>query len=376
MTMTMTKEWQWMRVYYFEQCKDHLILNAVWPAIRTACSSADASGFFQRKGVGGPNVLIGIRSGNLEDVERAREVIRAYLRKHPSSTCISHAEYDQICQTLASWEKQSDGLGLQENNELLDCPEPHNPLVKAGEFQEAIRSFLCRSASLVVNWLEMVEQGKYSRDSIALHAMLAVGWVANPHKLTSCVSFGSHVFGFLNKADKDQKLAAVFSRNYENGNGEALRHFVRTTIDAMERRETPIPFLDSWLQLLRETMTVIYQGLVSGTYEIASVMQFQYPEDQQALVSLLDESPSMRAWQITVNLVYLTLNQLGVRALERFYACYLLYRAVNDIYGGLAEIGPKLAMGRDTVDMLPFFASWEKATPQSHMKLYSIDAKA
>ncbi len=371
----MKSRWRWMRVYYFEPCKDELILNGVWPALQKLTSTGpEAAGFFQRKAFGGPNLLVGIRSVDSTNANQVSDAIGAYLKEHPSRTSISFADYDRFSRTLLSWERQSPEPALQPNNTVVECDEPANPLVKPGEFQEELRRFLCRSAECVVKWLTSVQKGEFTRQDVALHAMIALGWLANPQKLTSCVSFGSHAVGFLNKADRNRKLTEQFCRKYEDVHGNTIRHFVRLSVDALEHRSSPIPGIDDWLKLLRETMTTVYTGLVSGQYEIASVMQFQFPEDQRALVSLLDESPSLRAWQITINLVYLALNQLGLTALDRFYACYLLYRAVDDIYGGLTDIGQQLAEKRDTADMLPFFAAWEKAGPKMPMKLYSLDA--
>jgi len=52
--------------------------------------------------------------------------------------------------------------------------------------------------------------------------------------------------------------------------------------------------------------------------------------EQEELFARLDRSSLFRAWQITVNLVYLMMNQLGVRPLERFLACYMVTRAAED----------------------------------------------
>src|SRR5205809_1837625 len=36
--------WYWMRAYYFEKCKDDLILDAVWPAIESCRTHEKAQG--------------------------------------------------------------------------------------------------------------------------------------------------------------------------------------------------------------------------------------------------------------------------------------------------------------------------------------------
>jgi Lantibiotic biosynthesis dehydratase C-term len=367
-------EWQWTRIYYFEDCKDALILDAVWPAIQQI-SAAGGAGFFQRKGDGGPNILVGLRGADAHGVAAVRTAINHYLLQNPSRRDFSALEHERLSQTMMNWEKQRGNIAPQPNNTVLDCPGPESPLLRPGKLQEAIREFLCRSAELVIEWLKLVRNDTFQREDIALHAMIALAWVANPTNLRSCVSFGSHAGGFMRKAGPNHKIGEAFARAYEGPKGETIRTFVQRAIEDLVRGHDSIPRLKEWTALVRDTMTDSYHRLIDGEYETFSVRQFDYPEDYRKLLSMLDDSPALRSWQVTVNVVYQALNQLGISSLQRFYACYLLYRAADDLYGGLSKIRAQLEEDRDTSGMLPFFAAWEQNRPAGGMNLYTVDEK-
>lgn len=370
----MNDEWKWTRVYYFEDCKDQLILDAVWPAIQQI-SAGGGTGFFQRKGEGGPNILVGFRGADANGMAAARSTINNYLVQNPSRRHFSPLEYDRLTQTMLDWEKQGGNIPLQPNNTLLDCPAPQSTLLRPGKLQEAIRRFLCRSAELVVEWLTLVWNGKFRREDLALQAMIALAWVANPTNLRSCVSYGSHAWGFMRKAGPNHKIGEAFARAYESSRGELARSLVQRTVEDLAQGHDYIPGLKKWTSLVRDMLTESYHRLIDGQYQTFSVSQFDYPEDYRKLLSMLDDSPALRSWQVTVNAVYQALNQLGISSLQRFYSCYLLYRAADDLYGGLSEIRTQLEDDRDTSGMLPLFAAWEQKRPAGGMKLFTVNEK-
>jgi len=357
--------WHWMRAYYFEDCKDNLILDTVWPAIESCCVDENTQGFFQRKATGGPNILAGIKTNHPESITRAAGLISEYFETHPSRTEIPAEEFSRLHQVLADWEGRSGApaVPLYKNNTVeVNGAEPDNPLSIEGELLETLRRFLCRSSAIVVPWLRLVRNGTSERQHIALKAMIALAWAANPQTMTSCASFGSHAAGFLRKADRDGNLRDAFDNRYTSREGPAIRNLLQSSVtELQEGQSNKLPGMDDYIALLQDTMDDVYHGLLNGRYQTYPALQFEYPEQYHSLISLLDESPSLRAWQTTVNLVYLMLNQLGISPLERFFACYLLSRGAEDAYGFRIEnIATHLAETRDTAIMLPFFAGWEQ----------------
>lgn len=356
--------WYWMRAYYFEKCKDDLILDAVWPTIESCCAHEKAQGYFQRKSTGGPNILIGLKTGWIEAVTNATGLISRYFEAHPSRTEISAAEFSQLHHALADWEWRTGkpAMPLQKNNTVVvGNTEPDNPLSIQGELLETLRTFMCRSSAIVVRWLYLVREKTWERQHIALKAMIALAWVANPESLASCASFGSHAAGFLRKADRDHKLRDAFAERYTSREGPAIRNLLQSSVAELQQGRSELPGMDDYITLLRQTMDDVYHGLLDGRYQTYPALQFEYPEQYRSLISLLDESPSLRAWQTTVNLVYLMLNQLGLAPLERFFACYLLSRASEDAYDyQIHKIAAQLAETRDSSTMLPFFTGWER----------------
>src|SRR5712671_6147905 len=146
------RNWRWMRVYYFEECKDSLILNGIWPAVRKVIARNGAQAYFERDWIGGPNILLGFNNLAAEGMERCAAEIREYVSMLPSKSQVSQAEFASRTKTLAVLESRraEDSLReLQPNNTIVcDCEEPYSPLLKTGMLKDSVRHFLCRSSDV------------------------------------------------------------------------------------------------------------------------------------------------------------------------------------------------------------------------------------
>jgi hypothetical protein len=374
MTETNDQDWRWLRVYYFERSKDPLILDAIWPLLeRIARGRSEAMGFFQRDWVGGPNVIVGMKQASPDMqpyLDAAAAVLRDYLRVHPSTTTLDRREFQTQMKSVALRELRP-GLAdadVQPNNTVLsDCGEPIAPLLRDQSLKDEERSFLSRSTPIVVRWLRLVQDGISDRGLIAMRALITAAWVASPERLTAAASFYAHAQGFLRHADPQRRLSAQFATRYEDGGGETVRRVAGVTLDALRSSREPVPGLLDFAELVRNTLVRLRGALEARAFtpysfeELAPTITFsanpRTAEAQRRLFVLLNESPILRAWQITVNLVYLALNQLGVKPLQRFLACYLVARAMEDMFGLHAEeLGHEVAYTGDVELMVPFFA--------------------
>ena len=114
-------------------------------------------------------------------------------------------------------------------------------------------------------------------------------------------------------------------------------------------------------------MADIYSGLCSGRYQPVPAGTLVGDPDRgtvnySRLIELLDAQPALRAWQITISLLYQTLNQLGMQASGRFLACYLLSRAAEDLFEQPADtIYRNLNDSGDPREMFTFFADLDSA---------------
>lgn len=366
--------WHWLRVYYFEACKDELVLDAVWPALRKMAAHGDhPPGFFQRDWVGGPNVLVGVDPART--TERLRgdgaDIIRNHLREHPSRSDLTIGEFRAQMASVALRELRPRLIdsALQSNNTLLtDCAPPIAPLRRDCTMADEELAFLCRSAEIVVPWLRMVRDGTTGRAAIAEQVLIALAWVGSPDGLTASASFYSHSHGFLGFTDRDGRLARQFAQRDAGEDGQATRQLLQTTLASLRSSTGLPPGMTDFVALLRRTLPRLRDAVESGAIaripfeELKPTLTYsEEPERaavQRRLQVLLNESAAMRAWQITVNFVYLMLNQLGVRPLERILACYLLASATATLYGVQPEeLAYEMARTGDPTRMVPFFAS-------------------
>ncbi len=335
--------WEWLRVYYFEPSKDRLISEAVWPAMRASIEAKEcAGGYFERDWVGGPNVLIGIKDPYSGVMDSIRGNIGSYLSSNPSRTTISETQYQKDVLTLSIAEDRAihRDIKLHANNLVEVSDEPYSPLLEYEPLKEVARTFLDATSKLVAGWLELVHGGSCRRDDIILQLLIALVWTAEPTHLRAQISLCSHAHGFLRYADPAGKLEEAFAERYSRKDGGAICALLRRTVRELETQRGLIAGLDDYVALLRRTMAQIYEGLIDGRYEPPRFRRSEaidpaLPDRYMyiRLMRLLASNSVLRSWQITVNLVYLMLNQLGVSAMQRFLACYLTYRAVEDVYG-------------------------------------------
>jgi hypothetical protein len=261
----------------------------------------------------------------------------------PSKAQVSPAEFASRAKTLGVLEarRPEDLLKrLQANNSVIsDCEEPYSPLLKEGMLKDSVRHFLCRSSEIAVQWMEIIRAGQGERTHIAMTAMIALAWIANPHKMRSHISFRSHANGLLRFLGSRQ-LEQEFSRCYTEREGKKARNLITTTVSTLEAGVNLPAETNEYISLMRETLNGAYRGFQDGLYGQAPVKQIR-PIDKsdsnaelsERLNQLVKENNVLQAWRVTINLLYLLLNQLGISALERGLACYLLSRAAEDVYG-------------------------------------------
>jgi len=116
-------------------------------------------------------------------------------------------------------------------------------------------------------------------------------------------------------------------------------------------------------------MSAMHAGLAEGRYTAPPLGEISpgdaVPSDPQEQANrqvnqktkkIMERSTVLQTWRIAVNLVYLMLNQLGLSALERYLACYLITRAAEEIFHEPATgIVQRLADTGDVDQVISFF---------------------
>jgi hypothetical protein len=374
--------WKFLRVYYFDACKDALILDGIWPAISAAALAGAA--FFQRDWEGGPNVLVGVAAEE-QQKEFIGKSIQQYLGRRPSEVELTQEKFAEWAIHAGQSEArlENPALVLRPNNSIHDCPESYNPLLQhSPSLRAAVREFLCQSSPVVVSWLDRVRAQQASRHEIAIQALIALLWAGEPQGLRSHMSFGSHVEGFFygNKLG----LRDSFERHY-NSVGESVRAVLRTTREDLDQERFTTPGLLEFAALLCTTFRDLVHGFESGAYHTAASTELvreseryaashssfgalKTPPVSEKVLRLRDSSPVLQAWQILVNLGYLTLKQLGLAPLERFLACYLISRAVEAEIGESATSLMRRFMETGDPSLIISRGAYDRGPEQTHCR--------
>lgn len=374
-------EWSWLRVFYYEDCKDNLIFDGIWPAILSTAAFG-AKGFFKRDWIGGPNVLIGLSGAPANGaaiLKSCKLFLNQYLNEHPSCTP-STLDFHALMKPYERWElQQQDDLktSLQPDNSILvETTEPYSPIIEDPHLKHFLREFLCESSGIVIDWLDLVRQGHWERQHIALTALIALIWLAEPQNLRAHMSFRSHAEGFFGGSEIGSLLQSKFAEHYERER-EQMRSFMEKTVDQLRQGTDFLPGIHAYLALLRKTLQGLAEGLEQQNYHVPKVRDLlgkltlgdavlleKTNERYGRLFAHLDTVPAFRAWQITVSLVYLMLNQFGLRPFQRFLGTYLITRTAEDLYGHKAsELAEMIGNTGDVGCVLSFarkdaFAGW------------------
>jgi hypothetical protein len=140
-----------------------------------------------------------------------------------------------------------------------------------------------------------------------------------------------------------------------------VRKLLKDTVDSLTDETNPLPRMDEFVSLVRNALRDLFEGLSHSRYQVAEAAELAklslQSHSNARTIELLDRSPALRAWQITISLVYQTLNQLGMQSYQRFLACYLISRAAEDVYGESAtRVARELHASGDPSSMFSCFA--------------------
>jgi hypothetical protein len=364
--------WRWLRVFYYEDCKDDLILDGIWPSVQAASGTAPPRAYFKRDWIGGPNVLIGVdtRADPGFDLQGCAAAIERYLAAHPSRRPVTPAEFAAWAQPYETWELQQESARTPlrpDNSAVVETTEPSSPLGYERELTHDLRGFLCDSAPFAIRWLGHVRDGSVDRQLLALSILVTLAWTVEPKQLGAHMSFRSHSESFFNGSPAGERLRPAFDRHYDRERAH-VRAFIERTVAELGEGVDVMPGMQEFSALVRRSMTTLTDGLNLERYKAPDAREiltrlsqgntalFQRVfERYQGLFSLLDTVPLFRAWQMTVNLTYLLLNQLGVRPIERFLACYLVTRTIEEMYGHRAiDLADLVAQTGDISSIIGF----------------------
>ncbi|MBV9312701.1 MAG: hypothetical protein JO100_02950 [Pseudonocardia sp.] len=344
--------WRSAHIYYYQQDKDALLLDAIRPLLHQLRPHVEQA-YFVRHWRQGPHLRVHVRTDERTWASvvqpRLEHTVGAYLYAHPSTAVLDEHTEMPLHRLLAQREEEHGPLSPWYPDNSVQY-QPHDARLHVLGHQEVsdlVADFLTASTDMLFDLLECVRKGDATKEMLSIGLMIATSHTLMPPLRRSFMSYRSHAEGFM--ADTPDPVATRARLDaYYDEHRHALTDRVRTVIATLEDRAdpTPVPFVCEWAALLTTyadrakpliEANLVYQATPApgptdpsrGGYSNYSQMLFS---DQAYREKVMDSS-SFRRYRLGINLTYLQLNRLGITPALRMRTCYSVASAVEDVLG-------------------------------------------
>lgn len=352
--MTEPLEWRSAHVFYYDQDKDGLILEAIRPLFAELDTIAGVSRkYWQRHWRLGPHVRLNLRATESAWHGRVRplieRVIGDYLIRHPSRGGAS-AEHDlPMHRQLAEMEQEHGPLTPWHPDNSIQYAAFDRRLHVLGTEQasDTLADFHADSTPLAFAGVEL---SRDTNDKFGLPVMLMFATAARgcPPIERGYISYRSHAEGFLANSSDPAGLRAKFEKMFRT-NGGLLHEQLIQVMRALYRGGERPPLLEPWTELievyrtraqtLHRTDQLVLQQMAApaeveanqGPWNKVSAFHRALLGDEQIRTELAT-SEWFAAYRVLLNYQYLLFNRMGITPVERFTLCYLVARTVEEAY--------------------------------------------
>jgi len=327
--------------YYDEHAQSDLLLDAVRPLFAEV-SGEVAAAYFVRHWRRGPHLRLNFRTTG----ERMREVVRpavdrrvgAFLRDHPSTSAVDPESLLPTYRRLAEIE-QEDGPLWPPRPDNHVCTEPYDSrahVLGGQEASELFADFYTTANAAAFAALDAVRCGE-QRLWAGFALMAATAHVFSGRGVTAgFVSLRAHAEIHLARSTVQQRERAAWDRLYRDARPALCARLTRA-VSAWE--ETP--YLRAWIDALRAVEergfamvdsdgVDMNQRILPSRGTTAFLQELIADEDFR---TRMKPSAPFRHYRLVVNLLYLQLTRLGIRASERHLLGHLLANTVEDLQG-------------------------------------------
>jgi hypothetical protein len=202
------------------------------------------------------------------------------------------------------------------------------------------RSFYCHSSPLAAKVLSGHVRGTVSKFDIALLMMIAtVSYFGDIR--TSCMSYKSHLEGFLSEHDTGDALRARLEQSLHR-EGDRIGELVAYATGRKSSVDMPAlasEALKAWAFLVADTFPVAHEALKRGEIDLfngATVTQ-QRAVEQSEFHGMTARNPRVKEYTATphflarrfvINLQYELLHQLGISPVQKNLLCHYVVEGI------------------------------------------------
>ncbi|WP_157729510.1 lantibiotic dehydratase C-terminal domain-containing protein [Tumebacillus algifaecis] len=361
--------WQAIHVYYYEDQKEALLLDAIRPLLQELRTKFGVERLhLRRHWKFGPHVVLQMEADHDRFTDSilpyVREALAPYLQAHPSLRTLDPAQYIQLSKTLGAWELEAGPYEpLQADNTVVELPfVRRSEVVNGVNVMTAIENFWVKALDAVLDIMEDSRGDTLKRYLWMIKMMAAVAeQFPSDGILRGHLSYRSHVEGFLKQMDQKGQLLAAYKQQEEQLGGiveETLRD-VLSKMDANgvyigEERPLRI-WSESLRDLFQECYTMAKDGkLTSSTDHYKDLAERIGQEavdrwkmdDPEAGMSDFHktlfakqgneqffQSPEFATYRMLINVFYTYLPLFGINPNYKHLLCYLLCGAVERVKG-------------------------------------------
>ncbi|WP_190815582.1 thiopeptide maturation pyridine synthase [Saccharopolyspora pogona] len=350
-----TAEWHGVQVYFYEENKDDLILNCVRPLFGRLAPFAERM-FYTRHWLRGPHLRLSYLASegdftNVIHPETERTVAR-YLTENPSTAEIDEEELLAVHRAVAEQEQQPGPfVPFHPDNSVQLAPYDRRiPVLGSAVAAELLEGFYHETNAQAFAALDDVRSGR-SRLTTAFDLMVATAHAMWPGINRGFISFRSHAEGFIARAGDPQRRRAFCEEKYR-AQKAGLRRRLVAVLDGLDGLDGDgeVPLVREWVAVLGRYRSRVRPLIASGEVSFVAAEQgyAQQSWDPQMLahstfhsllqgeggrMARLQRDPDFLAFRFALNYLYLHLNRIGVRPVERFVLCHLVANTVEDHYG-------------------------------------------
>ena len=345
--VTASSVWRSAHVYYYDENKDGLILDAVRPLFSSvARESVDA--YFRRHWRRGPHVRLQFRSSEtvFSNVVRPAiyDFIGGFLAAHPSRVEIPDPRMLAVHERLAVAEREKGPLTpWLGDNTIHEVPyESRSRTVGGDKASGILADFYVATNDLAFDMIDSVRGGA-PKLAPCFDLMVATAQAfARGGFRFGFVSFRSHAEVFLASTLRPDEGRSKWDRQYRAAK-LALGQRVRDVLALTERTQGTGTLVGRWIRhvapIAGRVSTLVTRGEMSfeGTApesRVGSMSAFHRTlRGGEFFMAHVKDSEWFLCYRAVLNYLYLHLSRIGVRPVERFLLCHLAANAAEDLFG-------------------------------------------
>ncbi|MCY8499903.1 lantibiotic dehydratase C-terminal domain-containing protein [Bacillus atrophaeus] len=341
-------DWLTLRLYHYEEEKDSLLINCIFPLLKNL-KSKQCKAYLKRHWLNGPHIDINITgfADNTRNEVKAylEKEIQMYLKINPSQTKIDKEKYEELSKKLALLEhNDSPYTPIYNNNTIRFIVYKRNVNV----FQNSMPLILKREKFLT-EFTPIIEKIIKSSSTKNQRLIICAGLMALvANRFTGGIKFGylsfrSHAEGFIHES-KRRNIESVMVKDFKRTE-ELIKADIESFIDnyiiCKDGIENESIFND-WMNLTETTWKQLEQvesvsinspndflSIVNDPKKVNELSHFHKHLIKSSEGVKLLSSKDFNIYRFIINLLYEQLPLMGFNSKDRNMMCYILSNAVE-----------------------------------------------